>query len=593
MDTTSYLVDSPLKAEALRIMLNGVQHASIDTETNGLPWYDPEFRLVCVGISVHPGEAYVISVDHPESTTDAFYLYKVLEEFPDRGRDGFWVMQNGAFDLLALRAYDIDLTLDVWEDTMGIQYLLDVEARKGLEVLVQRWLGEAPWKDVDYKNIMEESLDTLLNLVGRDADMTLRLFDPMMNALEAQPRLLTLYDELLMPAMKTLAEMEWDGVPVDGNKLMDLEEFYESKVNDLIEGVRAYAGEPTLNPNSVLQLRKVLYGKMGLPVLGFTDGGAPSTDAATLQKLEKMHAIIPVIQELRAARKLLTASLTPWAEHSSHDGMLHPRYKPAFVKTGRLSSEMPNIQQVPRDPEIRSIFGGVEGHQVVELDYSQLELRIVAWLAGEEQMLDAFRNDKDLHQVTADLLGVDRYTGKTANFGLLYGAGARKLQEIAASDYGLELTQAEAEAIRTGWFEAYPAIADFHVLSISAARKDGGIHSALGRWRPLPDILNKDWKFKGGAERQAVNTPVQSVASDITLYKLSHLPAILEGTGIRPFITVHDSILLLVPWDNLGEVKGIQRWMERTDDIEQTFGVTIDVPLKVDVKVGPTWGEAK
>jgi len=588
MDTTYSLVSSPLTAQALADHLAMADHASLDTETNGLPWYDPDFKLVTIGITTDKG-TWVIPVDHPEKGLGWFA--EAFKNSPQEG--GFWVMQNGAFDLLVMRQYGVNLTDGPWVDTMGIQYLLDVEAKKGLEILAQRWLGEPPWKEVDYKNIMEESLDSLCQLVADDADMTYRLAAPMMAALEARPELLNLYDELLAPAMVTLANMEWEGVPVDLAKLMDLEEYYEAKVADLIEGVRAYAGEPDLNPNSVIQLRKVLYGKLGLPVLGFTEKGAPSTSAANLQKIEKLHAIVPIIQELRAARKMLTASLTPWVEHSVHDGKLHPRYKPTFVKTGRLSSEMPNIQQVPRDPEIRSIFGGVEGYQVVELDYSQLELRIVAWLANEPTMLEAYHNDEDLHQVTADLLGVDRHTGKTANFGLLYGAGSRKLREIAASDYGLELTELQAERIREQWFSTYAAIPEFHEATLGGARSAGGITTALGRWRPLPDITHPDWKFKGGAERQAVNTPIQSVASDITLYKLSHLPAILEGTGARAMITDHDSIILLEPTDQYSIAWKVREWMEDTTDINEAFNIEIGVPLKVDMKIGPTWGEAK
>ncbi len=223
------------------------------------------------------------------------------------------------------------------------------------------------------------------------------------------------------------------------------------------------------------------------------------------------------------------------------------------------------------------------------MDYSQLELRIVAWLSGEENMLAAFRDGKDLHQTTADLLGVDRQTGKTANFGLLYGAGSRKLREIAASDYGLELTPDQAEDIRTGWLDAYPAIAKFHTAAIKEAQSNGGITTAFGRWPPLPDIHNKDWKFKGGAERQAVNTPIQSVASDLTLFKLVRL----AGEGVQAIITVHDSILFLVPEDDETFIPRVKEIMEDTEDIKRAFGVTVGVPLKVDVKVGPTWGEAK
>jgi len=594
MTTFDSWVTTLEQAEQLAIELDEAPYASLDTETTTVPWYHPDFKLLVVAVTVSDGHSFVIPVDHAEAPENSVELLSVIfQNFPARGRNGFWIMQNGTFDLLVMRRYGVDLTPDVWADTMGIQYLLDVEAKKGLEVLAQRWLGTMPWKNIDYKHPEEEALDVLGELCATDADITFRLYPPMDTALEQNSALDTLYWELLAPAMRVLADMEWEGVPIMEGRLNDLADETNAQVEDLLDQVRTMADEPELNPNSVIQLRKILYGKLGLPVLGFTAKGAPSTNAATLQKLEKLHAIIPVIQDLRAQRKLLTASLLPWLDQAGYDGSLHPRYKPAFVKTGRLSSEMPNIQQVPRDTDVRSIFGGVEGYQVVELDYSQLELRIVAWLAGEDRMLEAFYKNEDLHQVTANALGVDRYTGKTANFGLLYGAGYRKLKEIAALEHGLDLTEAQAEAIRTQWFATYPAISAFHKRTILEARTSGGITTVLGRWRPLPDIHSKEWNLKGGSERQAVNSPIQSVASDITLFKLTKLPAILEkaGSKARPFITVHDSILLLVPDDEPGIANMVQRYMEDTDDLEETFGITIGVPLKVDVKVGPTWGE--
>jgi len=589
--TFDHWITTPEQAERLATYLDKAPFASLDTETTTVPWYHPDFKLLVVAITTHEGEAFVIPVDHAEAADNARDLLPIIfQNFPARAGAGYWVMQNGAFDLLVMRQYGVNLTTEAWDDTLGIQYLLDVEAPKGLEALAQRWLGEMPWKNIDYKKPEEESIDVLGELCANDADITYRLAAPMLEALRQNPKLLNLYDRLLAPAMRTLADMEWAGVPIQMGHLGDLADVTTQIVIDLLDDIREVAGEPELNPNSVIQLRKVLYGKLGLPVMGFTDKGAPSTNAATLQKIEKLHSIVPLIQELRAERKLLTASLLPWIEHASYDGMLHPRYKPAFVKTGRLSSEMPNIQQVPKDNAIREVFGGLEGYQVVELDYSQLELRIVAWLANEERMLHAFNNDMDLHQFTADEIGVDRHTGKTANFGLLYGAGYRKLKEIAAKDYGLELTDSQAEAIRAQWFAAYPAIPEFHEACIKEARTDGGITTVLGRWRPLPDIHSPDWAFKGGSERQAVNSPVQSVASDITLFKLTHLPDLGET---RAFITVHDSIIFLVPDENMSQVPAILEYMEDTDDINEAFGIEIGVPLKVDVKVGPTWGETK
>lgn len=586
--------------EELKEIVSSSQTIALDTETSAIPWYHPEFRVLVCSISLSSpltdrksSSPFSVSVQHPQAPSSSQQqvelLSSLLEAVPE---DATLVMQNGSYDILALRTLGIELPTR-WFDTMGAQYLLDVEAPKGLEALAQRWLHLPPWKSIDYKHPEDEELEDLRDLCERDADLTLALYEPMMEALEAEPSLKVLFDTLLMPAMEALMEMEYEGVPIDLDRLADLTAETEDALNILLEDIRTVAGEPDLNPNSTLQLQKLLFGKLGLPVVDFTAKGAPSTAAASLVKLREMHSIIPMIEEFRSKRKLLTASLRPWLEHAQHDGKLHPRYKPAFVKTGRLSSEMPNIQQVPRDPAVRAIFGNVPGHTVVELDYSQLELRIVAWLSGEARMLEAYAAGEDLHQTTADALGVDRQTGKTANFGLLYGAGHRKLREIAANEYGLKLTELQAEAIREQWFATYADVADFHTAAIAEARREGGVTTVIGRWRPLPDIHSTDWPKKGGAERQAVNTPIQSVASDLTLSVLTDLinAEWLKSRGIRPMITVHDSIIFLVPDHQMCMVDTIKSFMENPRWKEK-FGIEVGVPLLVDMKAGPTWGEA-
>ena len=588
MDNITWVTDFR-QAMELRDVLRRTNVASLDTETTTVPWYHEDFVLLCVSISVMEGHAYVIPVDHAHSETRSL-IYSAIPPVADQP---MWVMQNGSFDYLALRQYGL-LLRTPWFDTMAVQYMLDVEATKGLENLAQRWLGERPWKDINYKHPELEDLETLGLLCARDAEITGRLFFPMNEALGDDFQLWKAYHELLTPAILALAEMEWGGVPIDLERLDDLIGDVDSELDGLLNHIRLITGKPELNPNSTQQLSKVLFGDLGLAVREFTPGGAPSTAASVLSQMKNDHKIIPMLQRYRELRKLLTASLLPWREHADRDGRLHPRYKPAHVKTGRLSSEHPNIQQVPRDKRVRSLFGGIDGYSIVELDYSQLELRIMAWLSGEKRMLAAYRNGEDLHQITADSLGVDRYTGKTANFGLLYGAGYRKLREIARDEYGLELSELQAMSIREQWFATYPMVPQFHEDMITVARRNGGIRTLTGRWRPLPDINSQDWGKKGGAERQAVNTPIQSVASDLTLGVLTDLvnDPDLRERGIKPIITVHDSILLLVPDTQLDQIPAIVERMENPD-WEKKFGIEIGVPLLVDVKIGKYWGEAE
>lgn len=550
----------------------------LDIETTAVPWYDPDFRILCVALAT-PEKAFIFQ--SPYWLKEA---YKLIwkNEIP-------LVMQNGAFDAVALRQWDIFIR--DWEDTLILEYCKDMEISKGLTDLAKRYLGVKPWKDINYKHPEREDPEVLGRLCGRDASYTVQVWNKQSENME--PALRRLYTTQ-MTTQIVLMDMEIEGIPVDKERLSNQIERVQDEVDRLLEDIQVMAKQPKLNPNSYKQLGRVLYHDLKLPIKLHTKTGNPSTAAEALTKIAHMHPIVPKVLEFKSLRKLLTASLLPWFERLDDQNLLHPRYKPAQVRTGRLASEMPNIQQVPRDPSIRSIFGGVEGKKIVEIDYSQMELRVAAWLAGEDELIEAFVQDKDPHQITADAFKVDRQTAKALNFGLLFGAGFRKLVWIAETQYGVILTEPEAEFLRNEWFKRYPAFEKFHEACIAEARLRGGVETVFGRWRPLPDIWNSDFGIKAHAERQAINTPVQSPASDITLIMLNTMykHIIFHNLDARPIATVHDSILFLVD-DNEVDifVAEAQRIMEDRTIIEKETGVWIDVPLKTDVKISTHWGE--
>jgi DNA polymerase I len=588
METQIHLIETLDQAYELKDKLYSADYAALDTETNALPWYHNDYKLLCVAIALEANEAYVIPVGHAEAKVGGYGFLEVILS----GYQPSWVMQNGSFDRAALQADGYFLN-GLWDDTLAMQYLLNINLSKGLEDLAKRWLNLDGWKDIDYKHPEEEDLMTLCTLCGRDADVTLQVFHAMRNSLVSDTKLNNLYEELMRPAMYALSNMEIQGIPIDRDRLGDLTVEVEERLETLLEDIKDMAGDPKFNPNSFKQMQKLLFDKLGLPVLVFTDSGAPSTNSEALRKIAHLHPIVPLIQQFRHDRKLLTASLLPWAEHVDHRGYMHPRYKPAHARTGRLSSEMPNIQQVPRDSSVRRLFGGVNGYEVVEFDYSQLELRIVAYLSQEENMLKAFREGVDLHQRTADVLGVDRQTGKTANFGLLYGAGYRKLKWIAEETYGVSMSESEAMRIREAWYEAYPGIAEYHDKCFKEATETGEITTLTGRRRQLPDIYSNDYAKAGGAARQAMNTPVQGLASDITLLMVTELYTAYQTGQIssRPIATVHDSILFLVPQEcYTRDVTYIKNRMQNPL-LFLKFGIDLTVPLEVDVKSGHYWGE--
>lgn len=574
---------------ALYEELRDCTYAGLDIETTTDPWYDVKFKILTIAISTREGHAYVIPCEHSQAGySSGLTEFKiVLERLTEQP---LWIMQNGAFDYVALLEYGIVLSTP-WFDTMVAQYMLDVELPKSLTALAQRWLGIMPWKDIDYKHPEEEDLTTLALLNGRDADYTRRLYAPLDKALY-DGGVTGLYDSLMMPAVITLAHMEIDGVPVDNQALDGLISETEDKLETLLAQIRRVAGSDTFNPNSYKQMNEMLYERLALPVTVWTDKGSPSSNAEALANIKDDHPVVELIMQFRGLRKLLTASLIPWREKQDNNGLLHPRYKPAHAKTGRLSSEMPNIQQVPRDKAVRGVFAHPT-LKIIEADYSQLELRVVSWLSGEGTMLAAFRNGDDLHQVTADAFGVNRQTAKALNFGLLYGAGPRKLRQVAKTDYGVELSELQAESLRAQWFTRYSAIEEFHRAVIEEATARGGVHTVFGRWRPLPELSSPDHGIRAHAERQAINTPVQSPASDITLAKLVELynDTYLHMLNVTPMVTVHDSILFLCP-PEYAEVAAtyIKERMQDMTSIEEIFGVHIDVPLDVDIKISDRWG---
>jgi len=593
LETEITMVETQETLEQLLSELLTASYASLDVEsTSNIHWYQDGFLLLVVAISVREGHSYVIPVEHAHSEpsrSGAHALRWLFERLGDEGPK--WVMQSGSFDWLATAAKGINMPL-AWWDTQVAEYLItgDPQSKQSLVAIAKKYLDVDPWKDIDYSAPEEEDLQILSRLCGRDADITRRLFLPLGVALKMSQQM-HLFRELLMPATYVLTEMTQRGLPVDMQRLRELEEFTCARLEEILWQLEAdcerYGPWPVnknrkakvFNPGSFKQVGKVLYDILELPVPGFTDAGSRSTDAESLRKIEHMHPLVADIQAYRTTKKFHSSSLLPWLDKAAH-GKLHPRYKPTQTRTGRLSSEDPNIQQVP--PEGKSIFGGVDEYWVVEIDYSQLELRIVAELAGEETMLHAFHTGLDLHQVTADLLEVDRHKGKTANFGLLYGGGPRVLQR-EAKKAGIDLSLMDAEYIRTRWFEEYSDIAEYHEQVMWQAHEDRAVYSLIGRRRALPDLSSGDWKKRGGAERQAINMPVQSLASDITLFQL-------KRSSRWAIATVHDSIVYLIPDSYLGEVPAMQRGLEDLTEFNRVFGVDIQVPLKTDVKIARYWG---
>ncbi len=604
-------------------LCDNIATLDIETTISDNPWADPP-QLVSVGISFDGVRAFVF--DAP-----TFAKYKSAMESIK------WTMHNGLFDrLMMLEFFGYDLELE--HDTMALQYLLDPDEPKGLDDLVVTRLGLEKYKDVDYKNILDEPWEKIVKMNGADAIHTYNLYRPLADEMNKNPALSKVYQWVIMPAIEELIQATINGIPVDAKRLelLTTTKDAESKTlkNTLVSGVpypdpevypkgwnkpswwRKADGEYTypglFNPGSHQQVRYLLFDHWGLPPLEYTkdkDGeetATPSTNKDVLLMLETYHtegtkqAWLKDLREYRKATKLLSYYVA-WPDQWDEKGWLHPRYKPLHVVTGRLSSEKPNIQNVPRDSDTRSIFGGVKGYTWMKADYSQIELRIAAWLAREPAMLMAFDQGKDLHAQTAELIMGDperRKEGKVMNFGLLYGAGPKTLQRVARETYGVFFGEDEARRHHSKFFSFYPGLKQWHKRMESLIVSTGMSTSPMGRVRYLPKA-KIPWhveEMRGkrlAAIREGINHPVQSFASDILLMSMNRLGPLARELGVKIVAEVHDEIDFLVPDDVVDLwTTTVKEVMEDLDWVGK-WGIDLTVPVLIDIETGTYWGAVK
>lgn len=583
---------------------------ALDIETTIGDVFKGEVQLVSVAVSFDGRLAYASYPGGPH-----------WDLFMARLQQGKWIMHNGSFDLLVLKMLYPNHQWTLHQDTMAMAYLLHPEERKGLQVLAGVYLGLPPYKDVDYKNILDESIEKVMAMNGRDVARTVKLFRALADELNQHPHLSRTYQWLLLPAITALVDMTIAGVPVDRERLDELRASLSSELEDQLAELQAQVGKPNprlygkddwpkgaFNPGSPQQVAHVLFDLKGLPIIKYTkkDGKEtenPSTDKEVLEKLydQTGDSLLASLMQYRKASKLLTAFINSWTELMDENDRLHPRYKPTQVVTGRLSAEKPNIQQVPRDGRFRGVFGGVEGMTWVKADLSQIELRVAAWLADESYMIRAYQADEDLHALTAKrMLGVEdvltewqpgrtaRDAGKMFNFSLLYGAYPAKLVEIARSQYGITLTKREAEKYRAIFFESYPRLAEWHSEVRGIVRSTGRIESPLGRVRTFPEINDPDEWIVKKAEREAINHPVQSFANDLVLSALVRLPREVRRYAIAD---VHDELDFLMPDEVVAEViPVIQETMEDVSWLKK-WGIDLPIPVLAEVTTGKYWKE--
>ncbi|MGQ8917532.1 DNA polymerase I [Pseudomonas lundensis] len=596
------------------VWLKKLQDAKLiafDTETTGLD--AQQAQLVGLSFAVKPGEAAYIPLTHsymgvPEQLDRDTVLraLKPLLEDPNKAKVG----QHAKFDMniLANCAIGGDPACGISVqgiafDTMLESYVLDSTAtRHDMDSLALKYLGHSTtsFQDIAGKGAKQLTFDQIsLEQAGpyaaEDADVTLRLHNVLHEKLLAIPSLNSVLTDIEMPLVPVLARIERQGALVDAKLLGVQSVELGDKMVALEREAFEIAGEE-FNLSSPKQLGVILYEKLGLPIISKTAKGQPSTAEAVLAELAEQDFPLPkVLMQYRSMSKLKSTYTDRLPEQiNPRTGRIHTSYHQAVTATGRLSSSDPNLQNIPiRTAEgrrIRQAFVAPPGYKLLAADYSQIELRIMAHLAKDEGLLHAFRNNLDVHSATAaEVFGVElsdvttdqRRSAKAINFGLIYGMSAFGL----AKQIGVDRKQSQAYIDR--YFARYPGVLDYMERTRTQAAEQGYVETIFGRRLYLPEINAKNPALRKGAERTAINAPMQGTAADIIKKAMVAVDNWLSASGLeaRVILQVHDELVLEVREDLVEQVSEALR-------VHMSDAATLDVPLVVEVGVGNNWDEA-
>jgi DNA polymerase-1 len=513
-------------------------------------------------------------------------------------------------------------------DTLLAAHLLDENRFKGLKPLAQMLLDAAPWS-IDIVTgkhappwYTQHLLKDILRYNAMDTWHTMRLYQRFDRELREDKRLHDLFSKLIMPASQSLVHIERRGVHVHREDLNAGAEHVANELSRIHDELMRYVpeGVSDVNFNPSNFLRWFLYDHLEFPVLRMGKVG-PSVAETVLTHLADTnpHPVLDLLLERVKWQKFQSSFFNPYRELITNDSRLHTTFKLHGTVTGRLSSGKEdsdkvtgsrkaalrgiNLQQVPRDPLVRGVFGAAPGWAFVEADYSQIELRIAAEISEEPTLKNLYIQGEDVHMTMAmrmtgkpasKVTKEERKKAKAVNFGFLYGMGARKFVDTAWDNYGLKVTIEEAEAARAAFFQQFPMLLRWHAKQRRLAHRYQRVQSPLGRIRHLPDIVSREKGVVGEAERQAINSPVQAMASDLCLLSLVLLDRAFRKRGLRaaPIGTVHDAINFEVPVDELPVVLPLIKKTMENPPLEQLFGYRLQIPIVSDIGVGRAWGKS-
>ena len=613
------ILDEPAFNSLVKL-LEDAPHFVIDTETTSVYWRQAE--LVGLSFAVKAHEAYYVPLTHSlegdelitkqlDRDTVLTRLKPILEN-PKIGKIG----QHLKYDAHILSLYDIDLLGNIHEnpnnwamDTMLASYVINAAAtRHGMDDLARHYLQTQTisFEDVAGKGAKQVSFDQVAIYIAsdyacEDADITYQLFDVFSEKLANDENNSKLLDELEIPTAEILCQMEANGILIKRPFLNELSKRFDEEIIALEKRAYEVAGEE-FNLGSPKQLGEMLFEKLGVPGGKKTKSGQYSTGEAVLSKID--HPLVEIVLEYRGLSKLkstYTDALDNVAD--AETDRVHTSYHQALTSTGRLSSTDPNLQNIPIRTAtgrlIRQAFIAPEGRIILAADYSQIELRLMAHFSGDENLTRAFNEGLDIHTATAaEVLGkaveevsaTERRNAKAINFGLLYGMSAFGLAKQ------LQMSRGEAQDYIDMYFERYPSVKDYMINTRASAYEKGYVETILGRKLYTPDINHSNRMVKQGAERAAINAPLQGSAADLIKLAMIAVDKVLPKAQAKMLLQVHDELVFEVDADKVADIRQLitdaMQDVLTTTAVAKGWNVDFAVPLLVETDIGSNWDEA-
>ncbi len=554
---------------------------ALDTETTSLNFMTNE--LVGLSFSWKAGEAYYVL---PEFLPE---LKKIIED-PKINKIG----QNIKFDYHSIANSGVNLQ-GISFDTMIASYLLNPGTRQhSLDKLAFSELGHQmmSFEDLCGKGksqipITEVPIDKLSYYACEDADITWQLYEKLLEQIKKANSLDEVLNNIEVPLIDVLGTMERNGVLLDQEFLAGMQKDLAKKISSLEKKIYKHAGQE-FNIASPKQLKEILFEKLAISSANIKKGKTGlSTAAAELNKMRDAHPIIPLIEDYRELTKLQNTYVEALPKLvNEKTKRIHTSFNQVITATGRLSSSDPNLQNIPirtdLGKKIRQAFVAPKGHELVAIDYSQVELRVIAHLSEDKKMLAAFNADQDIHQSTADEMGVTRRQAKAINFGVIYGMGVFGLAQSA------DVSREEARRFLDEYFALYKDLAEYLEETKAFARKQGYVKTLFGRVRRLPDIHSSIFQVRNAAERMAINMPAQGTAADLLKMAMLKIQEDIDSGQIKAkmLLQVHDELVFEIKKDLVAsETKKIKNIMENIYKLK--------CPLKADVAIGSNWGQLK